>query len=478
MGWKKWICLVCMMMVLAGSTLGCRKVINPPDNPPTPPPTPEPPPPTPPPVPKTMKIHTLYSVDLNVDLNGSASHNWAQLAADGSVGIAYREIQTDTAGNQTSLLVWKSIAANGVVTREVLLQAAGVENCVLVYDAARRPHVFALVDDGPAQDLRHFVRIAPNSWTSENVTRFANSGGEYVMEMTAVTGPGGFLHLAVLQFGSTPDKYLVANENSNLYYITNKDGAWRQELVEHFDSVYILMNIGYWYMRPLRRQDLVIDAAGKAHIAYGALVHKGSDPFPTEMRYATNAGGSWAVSVALPAPDTSCDAGYNPSLAIDGRGRIALACTYVERVPAKSAQYAQLVYAELTEGNWRRQVLVEEADGYKGFDGGRFTGALPHLRFDSQNLPHIVFSDIASSHVGNGSFLNVGQIRYIRQTGGNWEVRTIYSQASPQAYSTFEEIHGICLMLPPAGEEFRIVAQELVSAGSARKARLIYVNFE
>jgi hypothetical protein len=430
------------------------------------------------PVEKIVEIHTLYSVNLENCLNSSASHNWAQMTTEGTVGIIYRESLAAPDGSNISRLILKTITPNGMAQNEEITRNPGVENCTLLYNSANQPHVFAVLQNGTAQDLVHFFRNMENSWQSEIVSHFPNSGGEYIMELTAALGPNDSLHLAVLQFGSTPDNYLFAQEDSNLYYINNKNTNWKQELVEHFDTVYILMNIGYWYMRPLRRQDLAIDASGYAHLVYGALVYKGSDPFPTEMRYATNAEGKWKISTALPAPDTSCDAGYNPSLAIDNQGRIAMACTYVERVPAKSAQYAQLIFAELENGQWRQTILADSADGYFGYDGGKFTGAIPHLRYDKQNRPHIIFSDIASSHVGSGSYLNVGQIRYIHYTNQNWEISTLYHQTSPQDFSHINEIHSACLMFSPDANEFQIIAEEFISAGENRTYNLLHINFK
>ncbi len=425
---------------------------------------------------KTVEVRKLYSTSRDSCLNSSGSHSWAQLTPDGKVGIVYRETQGGAGDSSISQLVLKTITPDGRIQKKQITHGTCVENSVLLYDALLHPHIFTLLQNGVAQDLLHFTLSNRTKWHSEKIAHFANSKGEYVYELAAALGPKNSLHLAVLQFGSTPDHYLVANENSNLFYMTNLSGAWKQELVQHYDSVYILMNIGYWYMRPLRRQDLVIDNSGHAHIAYGALVREGFDPYPTEMRYATNASGKWEISTALPKSDTSCDAGYNPSIAIDSHGRIAMACTYVERVPAKSAQYSQLIYAQLNRGKWTRNVLVTVADNYFGYDEGQFTGAIPHLCFDKRDRPHIVFSDIASSHVREGSFLNVGQIRYIHYNGVGWELSTLYHQPSPYDYNTFSEIHSICLMLSPTSDEFQIIAEEYIGTGSNRTFNLLHLN--
>ncbi len=418
-----------------------------------------------------MLVATLCTSEQEDGISTSSSHNWAQLAPDGSIGIVYCENKVIPDIPSTCRMILKTISPDGQVKDEEVAVGSRMENAVLLLDSLGQPHLFGVRGDGASQDLVHFFKNPQGSWESETASRFANQGGEYLMEFTAALGPQNSLHLAVLQFGANPERFLTAHERSNLYYLKKQCGVWKQERVQQFDSVYILLNIGYWYMRPLRRLDLAIDATGFAHIAYGALapetgVANSSGMHPSEMRYATNRKGTWSISILRPVRDSHCEAGYNPSIAIDSHGRVALACTYLERVPTGSATSSQLIYSELAGESWTNTVLVEYADGYLGYDQGRFSGAIPHLVFDEKDHPHILFSDIASTHVGSGSFLNVGQIRLIRFNGQNWELSTLYHQQNPRGYDHIEEVHSQCLLLAKTTDAFFVVARDFIARGA------------
>jgi hypothetical protein len=140
---------------------------------------------------------------------------------------------------------------------------------------------------------------------------------------------------------------------------------------------------------------------------------------------------------------------------------------YVKRVYTYSAQYCKLLLLKrLGSNNWHTDIIAEHDDGYYGGDGRNYTGGLSHLVFDSDNTPHIIFSDIASTHwpVFN-QCVNVGNIRYAVLEDGGWNITTIYHQPRPTGFFHATEMFGMCLVISEESDTSRVIGQELVVTG-------------
>jgi hypothetical protein len=150
---------------------------------------------------------------------------------------------------------------------------------------------------------------------------------------------------------------------------------------------------------------------------------------------------------------------------VDRDGRPVIASTYMARVPTHSVRFAQLRYSvRLAKEQWNTVVVADRDDGYSGGDGRNYTGALTHLHIDSANTPHIVFSDIASSH-NPQNVLSTGQVRYAVFDGISWNLSTVYRQQSPQAFYEGAEMGGQCLVISPDRKTVQVIGQELESTG-------------
>lgn len=414
-----------------------------------------------PPDPNGSEVPIYYA------LNESHSNSWVQQSAEGVVGIVYGVINQGAAiqdGRKTGNLIYKTIMPDGSENEEAVTTDKGVDKCVLLYDSDSYPHIFFARSDNSNQEIFHFYKNDGTGWwIKETVINLANEGGKFIYELSADIDKNDVIHLLVLKTRSNPDSedFWDAYKNSHLYYITNVSGNWEKTLIHQYDTFYTYDNI----VKTQRRQDIAVDDDGYAHVVFGEqYIHDPPDESTIAiLHYATNKSSQWVREIALKSSNVLDDSGWWPSLCLDKTGRPVIASTYLALVQSRSAKYARLCYSvRLDNGEWETTEVAKIDDGYYGTDGRNYTGALPHLKFDLNNRPHIVFSDIASSH-NPQNVLSTGQIRYAVFNGTSWDISTIYRQPSPQGFYQGKEMGGQCLVISADGEKIQVVGQELNS---------------
>lgn len=414
-----------------------------------------------PPAPDDESEFTIYYA-----LNESHSTSWVQQSTQGVVGIVYGVFGQGTAiqdGTNPGSLVYKTIMPDGSENEEVVTTDRGVDKSVLLYDSNSFPHIFYARSDNSDQAILHVYQNGGTGWIKETVINFANEGGEFIYELSADIDKNDSIHLLVLKTRSNPDSsdFLDAYVNSHLYHITNGPGNWEKTLIHRYDTFYTYDMV----VKTQRRQDIAVDDDGYVHVVFGEQYQHdpGDHSSIGILHYATNKSSQWVREVALQSSTTTDDDGWYPSLCLDTTGRPVVASTYVARVETRSVRYAQLCYSvRLDKEQWETTVVADRDDGYYGTDGRNYTGALPDIKIDSNNTPHIVFSDIASSH-NPQNVLSTGQIRHAVFNGSSWDISTIYRQPSPQGFYQGTEMGGQCLVISGDGENIRVVGQELVS---------------
>jgi hypothetical protein len=314
------------------------------------------------------------------------------------------------------------------------------------------------------QIIDHHTRTGNGLWQRNTVVNFLNEGGRFIYELSADTGPGDSYHLLVLKTRSDIDSgdFMEAWTGANLYHLTNASGSWQKELIRNYDMVYTYD----MYVKTLTRQDIKVDNGGFVHIVFGEQINgQDYDNSPSRLFYATNKTGSWVIETAFTNQGTRDDAGWHPSLCLGSSGTPFISCMYLARVPTGSASYCKLFLLERRgENDWGSEIVAEHDDGYHGGDGRNYTGALSHLVIDKQNRPHIVFSDVASSHWGS-NYLNLGNIRYAVRRNGTWHLHTLYHQPSPTAFHEAAEMGGMCLLISEETGIMRVVGQEFDITG-------------
>jgi len=385
-------------------------------------------------------------------LNESHGKSWAQCTDNGLVGISYfkRSAKNSFSGN----LIYKSIQPSGAELEEIVTTGSSLENSVLLFDSLNKPHIFSAQSDDSDQIVVHYFKNESQSWNSEVIVHFNNEGGKFIYEMSAEKGLNDTSHLLVLKTRSNPDSndYYNAYINAHLYHLTNAGGSWQKELIANYDTVWTLDE----YSKALNRQDFKIDSNGKIHVIFNKQINASS-----QLKYATNKNGSWEIETAVNyAAGTRDDGGWFPSLALDNQDQPYISCVYVGRVSSGSAMYARLLLVSKEISIWIQEEIASGDDGYYGSDGRDYTGVLSHLVFDQNNRPHLIFSDIASSHAGM-NYWNLGNIRYAVKNETGWNISTIYHQPLPNGFFNATEMYNTCLLIPENSGKIVIVGQEL-----------------
>ncbi len=401
------------------------------------------------------------NIVVHYGLNDSHSRSWVQEDGNGIIGISYFQRYE---GNYTDgTLFYKTIDPDGSVDIDSVTSGARLEKSVLLYDSSSHPHIFVARSDDFDQVIDHYYRNPENLWESQTITHFYNEGGRFIYELSADTGPDHSFHLLILKTRSNidSDDFMDAWLNSYLYHMTNASGSWSRELVRNYNMAFTYD----MYIKSSCRQDIKVGDDGSVHVVFSEQINGGV--YPSRLLYATNRTGTWLTETALDYDHgTTDDAGWFPSLCLDNSGTPHVSCMYVDRVPTYSATYCKLLFLErLDSGNWRSEIVAEHDDGYYGGDGRNYTGGLTHLIFDRNNIPHIVFSDIASTHWPGSQRLNVGNIRYAVLENGTWNLTTIYRQPLPTGFLAATEMYGMCLRISEITGKTYVVGVELVVTG-------------
>ncbi len=400
---------------------------------------------------------------IHYGLNDSHSRSWVQENGQGIVGITYFQRFQGSATEGT--LIYKTIHPDGSENTDSITVGTRLEKSVLLYDSLSSPHIFVASSDTIDQIIDHYYKNNNNQWQSDTIIHFYNEGGKFIYELSADTGPDGSFHLLILKTRSDidSDDYNWAWLDSYLYHMTNVSGSWVKELVQNYDMGYTYDT----YVKTSCRQDIKVDNNGFVHVIFREQIFANDDP--SRLWYATNNGGNWTFELAL---DNTYgirdDAGWFPSLCLDNNGIPYISCMYVKRVYTYSASWCKLfLLKRLGSNNWQTQIIVDSDDGYYGGDGRNYTGGLTHLVFDKNSIPHIIFSDIASTHwpAPQNQSLNIGNIRYGVLENGTWNIQTIYRQPLPTGFFNATEMHGMCLIVSENTDTIRVIGEEMVITG-------------
>ena len=400
-------------------------------------------------------------VVIHYGLNDSHSHDWVQENSEGIVGITY--FQRFEGSTDEGTLMYRTISPDGSKNEEPVTTGTRLEKSVLLYDELDKPHIFVARSNNTDQVVDHYFQDIDGQWQSETIIHFYNEGGKFIYELSADKGPDGSFHLLILKSRSDidSDDYMDAWINSYLYHLTNKTGSWEKELIHNYNMAYTYDH----YIKSSARQDIKVDNDGYVHVTFSEQINAYNDP--SRLLYATNKSGTWETEIALSNDyGVRDDAGWFPSLCLDNDGVPYISCMYVNRVLTYSAVYCKLfLLKRLGPDSWQSEVLAEYDDGYYGSDGRCYTGALSHLIFDSDNTPHIIFSDIASSHYTPYQRLNVGNIRYGVLEGDTWDFTTIYRQPLPTSFFSATEMFGMCMVVSDQTHTIRVIGQEMIITG-------------
>jgi fibronectin type 3 domain-containing protein len=219
------------------------------------------------------------------------------------------------------------------------------------------------------------VHISYMDATLGAVKYASNASGVWSVTTVDHVGTNGLTSLALDNAGRAHISYHDSSDGS-LCYITN--APWRLEMVDDYGIS------GYY-------SSMALDGQGNAHIAY---LYISEDLSERNLRYATNAGGDWDITVV----DRAGKVGWRPSLALDADGRAHI--SYYDH------DNTALKYATNAGGSWTNRTVDESGD----------SGWYSSIAVDANGKVHIGYYD------GSG-------LRYAENTLGTWTIGTLQAQS-------------------------------------------------
>ena len=334
--------------------------------------------------------------------------------SDGAYQTTYRTMQADGTTQDESLPPWSWPLSYG---------GSGLQHwCWLLgYDAAGLPHCLARTSASSSRGCDVSYRMADGTWVSDTV--ISPSNGTYSGEFKAAVQDNGAVHV------------LSYTMQGSVTYYYKSGGVWLSDVVYTAASGEFINSAA-----------IAVDSSGRPHIAYNVYFDY---DLGLDLRYAQKSTGGWIYETVRRTQDYG-NAGTRPSIAMMPNGQPAIASTFQDfHDVGGSIMYAYLQYSTRTGADaWHHATIATHADNFAGSDGSQYTGYHPHLAFDGSSRPHIVFSDLASSHfpldIGGGVWVSAqssqrGQIRHAYHNGAGWQLATLYRQTHTLLPSTTTE---------------------------------------
>ena len=289
----------------------------------------------------------------------------------------------------------------GLEEQSTVLAAPSGQAPVLFYDSSCAPQVVAFDSEG---DLIQASLSGQDSWQADPIPLTPLTGHTASGIAGLVLGRDGKMHL----------------------FLNGSDGGTQRILQGTLDGA-------SWSFRSLPPIELVggstywthsqvfnyaVDSQGEAHAVYNS---------GSELGYAVTSSGAWQQEIVEPVADDRDIPGFEAHIAIDPDDQPAIANGHSTHYVGWSIKTLTFNYYTRDGGTWTSELIADEADGYVGTDGNRYTGAQVQLFFDAWGQPHVTFNDLASWHI-TYNYTAAGQIRYAIKACGQWQYKTIFQQ--------------------------------------------------
>jgi hypothetical protein len=227
------------------------------------------------------------------------------------------------------------------------------------------------------EHLKFASKNPPAAWTFETPDGSTTVGRYSALALDT----DGYAHIAYWD-----------EDNGDLRYATNASGSWVNAVVD---------TTGYVGKYP----SIALDTAGKVHIAY--LYEYFSIVSAKELRYATNASGSWQWETV----DADGFVGEYSAIVLDALNTVHMSYFDLTR--------GELKYAHGTAGAWSTEAI--DSDGYVGMHTS--------MALDSLGKLHISYHGWSKDYTT--SFL-----RYTNNTAGYWVHETVNSGGKVGKYTS------------------------------------------
>jgi len=340
----------------------------------------------------------------------------------------------------TLTLVYTSFSSSGAVSETISNSINGLAKPYLVYDKQGNPQVLIASNN---KEIIHFYK-QNGQWTQQTV--FTLDQQNY---------PNLSVNISAVKIDSNDALHIICVNDYSLFYLSNHSGSWNSapDVVEELAEDHVNVEFGFRIsIRGL--PSIAIDSLGKAHVVYSTTY---------ETRYLTNLSATWIGEDIF--RDTNMDywPAENPVIILDNNQAPAIVATEMDHAITGSLINSNLRYLVRNgEAIWNSSTISEKADNYTGSDGNKFTGVNTTLLFDAQNQPHILFSDIASSHNEQSwNYTKNGQIRYAFLKNEQWQLETLYPQSPSNSEMISVELEKI-----DDNSELHYVALEVLRVGN------------
>jgi len=355
-------------------------------------------------------------------------------AADGSIGILYCEVGTNIYTDYSNLCYLGFNSGGAQWTNsEVLIDEQTVSSTsksLVLFDENNSANLFVSYFGFKINR----VWISNNTWTNETLI----SGLTSDSELHGCTDANGAFH--VLAYDSGWDSTEVT-----FVYLSNASGAWTTEVFTYPKTTTMYVT----------GVDMATASDGSPWVIFGLQDQIRDDVYWQGYLYCSyKANGVWTTELAAYASDSSSDAAYlNPSLVVMPSGQPVIASHLAYNVMTGSDLLSELVVASRSASGWASEILANVADDYFGSDGGNFTGLYPDMVVDENGACHIIFSDLASSHISGYETAEIGQIRYATNRYGYWTLSTLLRQSAASEEGVVSKI----LLLSPDAQAMDII---------------------
>jgi hypothetical protein len=193
---------------------------------------------------------------------------------------------------------------------------------------------------------------------------------------------GGYSSIAIDGLGTIHISYYDFN-NMRLRYATNASGSWSSEPADSAGDVGLYSSIS-------------IDSSEMVHISYyewkEITVNNEEIQIPGEIKYATNASGSWVSEII----DSEGDVGGYTSVATDSSGYVYISYYDWENYDLK--------YATNASGSWVTETVDNDVD----------VGVYNSIAVDSSGKTHISYYDYDN-----------GELKYATNASGSWVITMV-----------------------------------------------------
>jgi hypothetical protein len=219
-----------------------------------------------------------------------------------------------------------------------------------------------------------------------------------------------------------------------------------------------------------------VDREGHIHGVFYTLDRRNERAFHGTLYYVTDRSGELKIHTLLHQPKGNRDTHYrNPQIRVPpGTDRPLVVFQYTENVQTGSWSLSHLKSLEQqANGSWRELVIANQDDGYRGTDGGGYTGEQMSFELTPQGQPVVLFADMASYHAVRSdlgfsvAFYFSGQMRLARWSEGGWSVVKLYSQSAPSRFTEstlVNEIHEMRFSYDENGQ-MAAIGKPMVSRG-------------